>query len=122
MEFKSCGFASILNNKNECPYTGKEKIIPTHNKKIKCYADNYGSFRYVLYNENKEPISALQIEIREGVNIATNVITIISERRKGYSTIVYDEAIKYHKTIVFSNNRSDLGKLFIKKLKETNKN
>jgi hypothetical protein len=116
MEFKSCGFASILNNKNDCPYTGKEKVITTQDKQIKCYADNYGSFRYVLYNENKQPISALQIEIREGINIATNVITIDSERRKGHSIRVYNEAIKRHKSITFSNNRSDLGKLYVKKI------
>ena len=32
MEFVSVGFASILNNKNECLYTGKETSIKCNDK------------------------------------------------------------------------------------------
>ena len=89
---------------------------------VKCFKDGFGSHRYILYIENK-PVSALQIEIdsRFGHAVATNVITILSERGKGHAIRVYKEALKHHDKIIFSKNRSELGKIYVKKC-ETIKN
>lgn len=114
MEFVSVGFSSILHPKNECPYTGKEKIIKCKDKQIQCYADKFGSFRYILYI-NDIAVSALQIVSRSGISEAANVITLLNERRKGYAERVFKEAVKHHPNLIFSNNRSDDGKKYVKR-------
>lgn len=118
MQYLSSGFETILNGKNQHPYTGKE-VLKKINNKIYVYIDEYGSYRFVFKNGTIN-ISALQIIYDENnmkQPLIANVITIEKHRGKGLATELLKEAtLFFNKPIQHSSNLNDNSKAWIKKL------
>lgn len=113
MFYQSVGFECILFAKNECSYTCNEREIKCFEDTVRCYKTKEGdSYRFVMYVDNKA-VSALQIMVGNGTATAANVFTVKEYRRKGFSKIVFQEALKHFRHIQFSNNRSQDGKRYV---------
>jgi len=113
MMFSSVGFECILWDINKCPYTFNERSIVCHEDNVMCYKQrNGGSYRFVYYIDNT-PVSGLQIMVNNGRAEAANVFTVKEHRRKGYSKIVFQEALKHFRHISFSKNRNREGQIYV---------
>lgn len=110
MQFTQSGFSTILNPRSQCPYTGKESVQILDNG-VKLFIDPTGSERYVMYL-NGRAVSALQIMVKDQTAVVANVITDKKHRRKGFATIVWNEAKKRHSVINHSQSLSEEGKIF----------
>lgn len=122
MQYLSSGFETILNGKNQDPYTGKE-ILKKISNKIYVYIDEYGSYRFVFKNGTIN-ISALQIVYDEknmNYPLIANVITIEKHRGKGLATELLKAATLYfNKQIQHSRNLNENSRAWIKKLNKIN--
>ena len=118
MEYAQVGFESILLGQNECPYCGTE-LKERLTKDIIAYTDLFGSCRFVLYI-NSKPIAALQImceQGRNGLQIASNMITVKEYRRMGYMTQLWKEAKKTFPNLYPSRHVNEMSAAFLESVK-----
>ena len=114
--YESVGMEGILVEKNEYPYTAKERELKTKTPNVKLFKCPYGSHRFVLYiNENA--VSGIQIMMNQTRQFyVANVFTKESYRRNGHARKLFETAKEKLKTniIYHSSNLSYLGKIFSK--------
>ncbi len=114
--YESIGFEVYLSPKSECGYCGVEKCYLCKNK-IKLYKDEYDSYRFIKFVNNK-PVSVIQLMKTDSWYMIANLFTLKEYRQKGYAKELFFEAkrkLNVNK-IYHSNNLSSLGKIFADKV------
>ncbi len=93
-------------------FNGQEKLIKKYPNKIERYKGEYGSFRYILRDDNNNIIAAAQ-----GVlipPILSNIFVDSGIRRQGIASKLLKQAKKDIKGLKISSDKTELGKKFFK--------
>jgi hypothetical protein len=91
-------------------FNGKEKLIKKYPNKIERYKGEYGSFRYILRDDDGNIIAAAQGVLTPP--ILSNIF--VKHRRQGIGTKLLKQAQKDIKGLKISDDKTDLGKKFFK--------
>ena len=108
---KIASLEDLLQPKGKYPGVGTEKGFDNKNG-ISVYLDEFGSQRYVLY-ENGVALCGMQVMVGRDKPLISNIFTHPDSRRQGLAKLVYQRIKKDFPDVEFSTDRSELGEALV---------